>query len=318
MSLNKKGSILLSFAFLPMALSCAPSYVHLKDYVYAYGTTFELHLYQGTEEDLKDIASYIKETSRVLDLNDDTLENGLYALNHEGEVLPHQFLLEAYQEAESVRVKLPQAFSYALGELTSSWLEALEEGHLLDEDRILDLKEKAAKTTVVFQENKLVKSGEGQIDFGAIGKGLCLKNVQKTLQKRGISDYLINGGTSSILIGNNPGNKKGTTRVDLVDAPKRYFNAKNISLSVSSSSRQRYEINGVTYSHIVSPLTGVPTSPIDGVLVVGDDPARADALSTALFVLGATSAVDLSLLEGMDIALMKDGEVIYESRSFLL
>ena len=318
MSLSKKGSILLSFAFLPMALSCTPNYVHLKDYVYAYGTTFELHLYQGTEEDLKDITSYIKETSRVLDLNDDTLNNGLCALNHEGTVVPHPFLLEAYQQAESVREKLPQAFSYALGELTSGWLEALEEGHLLEQERVLDLKEKAAETTLAYHDNKLVKNGEGQIDFGAIGKGLCLKNVQKTLQNKGISDYLINGGTSSILIGNNPGNKEGTTRVDLVDAPKRYFNAKNTSLSVSSSSRQRYEIDGVTYSHIVNPLTGIPTSPIDGVLVVGDDPARADALSTALFVLGATSAVDLSLLEGMDIALMKGGEVIYESRSFLL
>lgn len=315
MCLSKSLLLTLSTIALSLGLFSCSHNVHHSDMVYAYGTFWEVHLYEGKDEDLDEICDYIAETSRVLDLEASSVEDGLYALNHLGQVNAHPFLIDALSLALEMEKLTHGAFSYAVGDLTASWLDALGHGVLLEEEIVGDLLQKSRQTSIKIENESVIKTGEATIDLGALGKGLCLKKLKAKLDQKGFTKYLINAGTSSILFGENT-SKSGETRVEIDDAPGRCFYAKNGALSVSSNSRQSYIIDEWTYSHIIDPRDGYPANNVDAVLLYGDDAAKLDALSTAYFVLGEEYASELENM-GYHVAMCKGGKVIYESAGFL-
>ena len=64
---------------------------------------------------------------------------------------------------------------------------------------------------------------------------------------------------------------------------------------ITSGGYERFfEEGGVTYHHIIDPSTGYPAnSGAKSVTVVSSDPTLADALSTAIFVMGRDKATKL-------------------------
>jgi len=57
--------------------------------------------------------------------------------------------------------------------------------------------------------------------------------------------------------------------------------------AATSGNYERYvEIDGVRYAHVLDPRTGVPVRGMAGVTVLAENATQADALSTALYVLG--------------------------------
>lgn len=67
----------------------------------------------------------------------------------------------------------------------------------------------------------------------------------------------------------------------------------NCALATSGDLFQRLEVNGVRYSHIVDPRTGVGLTDHSRVHVVAPDGMTADSLSTAVSVLGPERGVSL-------------------------
>ena len=59
---------------------------------------------------------------------------------------------------------------------------------------------------------------------------------------------------------------------------------KNCFVSSSSVSEQGVEINNVTYSHIINPVTGSAVNENDAVIVVSDYGYYGDAMSTSLMM----------------------------------
>jgi thiamine biosynthesis lipoprotein len=64
----------------------------------------------------------------------------------------------------------------------------------------------------------------------------------------------------------------------------------NGALSTSAQSEHGFEVRGVWYGHILDPRTGSPVSSRASVSVVTRSATRADALSTALLVMGRDAA----------------------------
>lgn len=64
----------------------------------------------------------------------------------------------------------------------------------------------------------------------------------------------------------------------------------NAALATSGSSEQHVEIDGIRYSHVIDPRTGLGVTHHLTARVIAADGATADALATALSVLGPDGA----------------------------
>lgn len=131
----------------------------------------------------------------------------------------------------------------------------------------------------------------GAIDSGAFGKGEALDRAVEELRRRGVSAARLNFGGQISIVGDGFGTvsvaepRAGSVR-ELCS-----FTAEGGSVSTSGASERP--------GHIVDPRTGAPASFRGSVTVVADTGLRADALSTALFVLGPEAGIEFANRRGI-------------------
>jgi thiamine biosynthesis lipoprotein len=129
-----------------------------------------------------------------------------------------------------------------------------------------------------------------QLDPGGIGKGYAVDRVIALLREAGVQAALVDAASSTIAALGAPPGEPGW----LVQVPHPGDRARSVStvllrdsaLSTSGSSAQFFRAGRRTYSHIFDPRTGRPVQGMLQDTVVAPSATPADALSTALFVLG--------------------------------
>jgi thiamine biosynthesis lipoprotein len=83
-------------------------------------------------------------------------------------------------------------------------------------------------------------------------------------------------------------------------------------MAVSGGYERFYVVNGERYHHIINPATLMPSTGWKQVSVIHSDPAMADLLSTALFILPYDKGRALAEAEGAEVLwLGNDGEWLY-------
>lgn len=125
------------------------------------------------------------------------------------------------------------------------------------------------------------------IDLGAAGKGYAVDEAIAILRARGVTRALLHGGTSSVHVIGAPANR-ASWRIgwSLPYGTPRTFDLRNSALSVSGVHGKCFTSDGRTYGHVIDPRTGLPTRTAISAIVTGPHSLEADALSTALLVLG--------------------------------
>lgn len=137
-----------------------------------------------------------------------------------------------------------------------------------------------------------------QLDVGGIAKGFAADRIADELRERNVSGALIDLGGNVTVLGAKPDNTPWTVGIaDPLDPASLAGTLRLAEATISTSGDyQRFFIDdeGIRRHHLIDPKTGYPAeSGLSSVSVVARSGARADALSTALFVLGADRAVDL-------------------------
>ena len=155
------------------------------------------------------------------------------------------------------------------------------------------------------------------VSLGAVAKGYAAQRAVEAMADAGAEHAILSlGGNVQTLGETRPDG--GLWQVAVTD-PKdtgAYVGTLSVGQTavVTSGGYQRYfEQDGETYIHILDPATGRPVdNDLLSVTVVTPDGARADALSTALFVLGADRALAYAAAhEDVDLVLItKDDRVI--------
>ena len=129
-----------------------------------------------------------------------------------------------------------------------------------------------------------------RLDLGGIAKGYAVDEALVTLRARGVTGALVTGG-GDMAAGDAPPGTRGwrieIAPLDVTNAPSaRSVLLRNAALATSGDVFQRLEIGGCRYSHIVDPRTGIGLTDHSLVTVIARDGMTADALATAVSVLG--------------------------------
>lgn len=172
----------------------------------------------------------------------------------------------------------------------------------------------------------LLKEGMA-IDLGGVAKGYCADEAAEVLKNEGAENFYLDFGGNVITKGEIPLGlserlkRRAKTRPFVVGIQDPKGTRGNIfetitteqaqTAIVTSGGYERYfEENGVNYHHILSPATGKqPQNGVLSVTVVGSQSETADALSTALFVLGPGGCEKFEGLFDEVLFVMDTGEV---------
>ena len=137
------------------------------------------------------------------------------------------------------------------------------------------------------------------LDLSGIAKGFGVDRVAEHLERRGIGDYLVEIGGELKARGLSPRGRPWRIGIERPVAGKRsvqrIVGLDRGGIATSGNYRNFFEHAGTRYSHILDPRTGAPIDhDLASVTVIAPTTMRADALSTALMVLGADAGMRLA------------------------
>lgn len=189
-------------------------------------------------------------------------------------------------------------FDPAAGALVSLWRRCRHESRIPTADEIEAARALTGLRHVRLEDkSRTVEFDASGVEFnlGAIGKGYAVDRAGEHLVERGVSNWLVHGGRSSVRAQGThaglDGWPVGLRNPLLPDKPFGTFLLKDAALSTSGTAVQWFRHEGKRYGHILDPRTGWPVETMLSVSVIAPDAALADALSTAFFVLGVENAL---------------------------
>lgn len=149
------------------------------------------------------------------------------------------------------------------------------------------------------------RSGAIYIDLSGWAKGYGVDQVATVLDDFALNDYLVEIGGELRMRGQNAEGKKWAIAIEAPSTttrrPQSVLRLTDASVATSGDYRNYFEHDGILYSHTIDARTGRPvTHDLAAVTVISETAAYADAMATALLVLGPDTG--LSLAEDLGIA----------------
>ena len=156
-----------------------------------------------------------------------------------------------------------------------------------------------------------------KLDLGGIAKGYIVDRGQESAKELASAAFINAGGDINIR-GRKPSGEDWRVAVQHPVNPDRFIaiiSMEEGSVATSGDYQRYFEVEGTRYHHIIDPHTGMPADELSSVTVVAADTMTADALSTAIFILGREKGIELvESLPGIDAIVMdKSGDLIYTS-----
>ncbi|MCI0526878.1 MAG: FAD:protein FMN transferase [Nitrospira sp.] len=155
-----------------------------------------------------------------------------------------------------------------------------------------------------------------EIEFGSMGKGYAIDRVVQILKNYGISQALVNFGSSTYALGRPPGQDGWHIAIRHPRNTGHIIDVvvlKDCAIGTSGDYEQGLWLEGQWYSHILNPKTGYPVTGTACTSVISHTALEADAFSTAAFVMGPESGMrflkDQVGQEGL-IATQKNGKLL--------
>ena len=210
-----------------------------------------------------------------------------------------QELYDFLDRARRLSLETNGAFDPATGALLRLWRAARREGRIPTQPEIDDALLSAGVAKVEFNaEARTIRFPRPgfAFDLGAIGKGHGVDRAVESLRQSGMTDFLVHGGYSSVYgAGDHLG--QGGWPVALknplfLEGSYATVLLQDKGLGTSGSNVQYFRHEGRRYGHILDPRTGWPAEGLLSVTVLAPTTAEADAISTALYVMGLEPAVE--------------------------
>jgi FAD:protein FMN transferase len=298
------------------------------------GTDFRIVLYAGDEKlaNRAAAAAYarVKELNGILSDYDPQSElSRLSATAGSGQVVKlGDDLWRVLERSQQLAADTGGAFDVTVGPLTKMWRSARRSKTFPADERLRE-----ARAATGFRNLQMDASARSarlsvpqmRLDLGGIGMGYAADEALAVLKRHGITSAMIDA-SGDVVCGAAPPGERGW-KIALVplrendETPSRFVWLSEASLTTSGDAFQFVELNGVRYSHIVDPSTGLGLTTRSSVTVTARDGMTADSLATAVCVLGPERGLKLIAATPGAAALIlrvENGESrIYASPNFL-
>lgn len=144
------------------------------------------------------------------------------------------------------------------------------------------------------------KTQQRYLDLSAIAKGYAVDKVADYLELKGVDHYLVEIGGEMRVKGVKLDAKPWRVAVEKPDEKQRsvqkIIEMKTGAMATSGDYRNYFEMNGEQYSHSIDPFTAKPVKhTLASVTIIDKTCARADALATAMLVMGADKAKSFAI-----------------------
>lgn len=289
----KITALLLALALL---CSCAPGAEEHSTTIFAMDTVMGITVYgpQG-QEAAEAAAGRIRELEKLLSVTDPNSD--IYAANHSAgapvEVSDDTAALLA--RAMELCASTGGALDVTIYPVVKAWGFTTGEYRVPDAGTLSALLEQVDYSRITLEGNTVTVPDGMELDLGAVAKGWTGDQAAALLTDAGVTSAKLELGGNIHLVGAKPDGSPWRIAVRDPDG-ENYAGIVEVTdkAVVTSGGYERYfEADGITYWHIMDPADGRPArSGLLSATVVSGSGVQADALSTALFVLGAEEAAD--------------------------
>lgn len=223
-------------------------------------------------------------------------DSEIYQANHSGgqPVTVSEETAEIISFALEMAQRTGGALDPTIYPVLTAWGFTTDSKQVPSQQQIAQLLEQVGYDRIQINGSELTVPDGMELDLGAVGKGYTADLVTEILRRHGVTSALISLGGNIQAIGSRP---DGSDWRLGIRAPWESGNLGVLTVSdaavVTSGGYENYfdDEQGNIYWHILDPSTGYPAdSGLQSVTIVGREGKMCDALSTALFVMGAQSA----------------------------
>ena len=276
--------IALSFLSFPAALPAAERFEFEEFHI---GTQVRIILYAPSSEVAERVAkeafASFQKVNETMNTYDSQSE--LSRLNESrGMTRVSDDLFIVLRAAKHYSTLSDGAFDITVGPMVRLWRRSFRQQELPSEQRIQQAKELVGNHLWELDERsqsvRLLRAGM-MLDLSAIAKGYAVDRAFEIIRRHGITSMLVDAG-GDFRVGAPP---PGTEGWRIVKGDKTVL-VKNTAMATSGGMFQYVVIDGVRYSHLVDPKTGFGTPGLYMVHITAPTAMEADALATAVSVLG--------------------------------
>lgn len=218
-------------------------------------------------------------------------ESEVYRLNKTGKIKASPETFFIIKRAKEFYALSNGAFDITVGPLVDLWgftEKNYRVPHKKDLNKALNLVG-SDKIILRVEDNVIQFLLPGmKIDLGAIAKGYAVDCAIEKLKKAGIKDCLINAGGQVYCLGKNYSKPwRVSIRNPAGGKKNNILELRDKAVSTSGIYEQNFIKESAVYGHIINPKTGMPVeNSLLSVTIVTGNSLDADALSTAIFILG--------------------------------
>ena len=201
-------------------------------------------------------------------------------------------LWEVLIQAVAWRDRSQGAFDPTVGVFTDLWRNARQTRHMPSVKQLAAAQNASGPETFRLEDAQKVSllKPDMRLDLGGIGMGFAIDRALKIIQENDISVAMVDASGDIGAIGRPPDSDGWRIEIDALGRKTEkkkceglhpfVITLEDASVTTSGDAFQAIEIEGIRYSHIVDPRTGLGVVGSTGVTVIAPDATTADALAT--------------------------------------
>ncbi len=265
-----------------------------------FGTIY--HIKYQSKNDLK--AEIVTELLKVdASLSPFNKQSVITAINQNQEIEADTLFRTVFRQAEKISQQTEGAFDITVAPLVNAWGFGFKTNAFPDSNKIDSLKQFIGYTLVALKNGHIVKKDPRiMLDCSSIAKGYGCDRVAALLDRKGITNYMIEIGGEIVVKGKNPQNSAWSIGISKPTDDSLAVNQElqtilqlsDIAMATSGNYRNFYYKDGKKYAHTINPHTGYPVQhSLLSATVLAPDCMTADAYATSFMVMGLEKAKKL-------------------------